>query len=286
MTEAPPSTAPPSTLDRTSTEASAATARRGPRLNPRAAITGLLSIAIIGLAIWSLARPEPLLVQGEAQSTRIDIAARVSGRLAKIPVVRGQDVAAGATLLVIDNPELIAELHEAEAEKMVADAELARINVGTRSEIIAIEARSGHRRADLAAKAARPSQPGLSGGGEGLHRRGAPDRRGEYRQGGGKDRDHQGTGGSDGGHGAGRIAGLSDPRRRGRGRDTGCAAAILGGSRRHLARVFVARGPDRGPQGRRPVQGPHPGARRPRARRRSSRAPDQARIRRLARDSA
>jgi HlyD family secretion protein len=61
----------------------------------------------------------------------------VSGRLAKIPVVRGEDVTAGTALLVIDNPELIAELHEAEAEKMVADAELARINVGTRSEIIA-----------------------------------------------------------------------------------------------------------------------------------------------------
>jgi HlyD family secretion protein len=96
----------------------------------------VLSIAIIGLAIWYLARPEPLLVQGEAQSTRIDMAARVSGRLAKISVVRGQDVLAGGTLLVIDNPELVAELHEAEAEKMVADAELARINVGTRSEII------------------------------------------------------------------------------------------------------------------------------------------------------
>jgi HlyD family secretion protein len=76
-------------------------------------------------------------VQGEAQSTRIDIAARVSGRLAKISIVRGQDVAAGATLLQIDNPELVAELHEAEAEKMIADAELSRINVGARSEIIA-----------------------------------------------------------------------------------------------------------------------------------------------------
>jgi HlyD family secretion protein len=38
---------------------------------------------------------------------------------------------------VIDNPELVAQLHEAEAEKLVADAELARINVGTRAEIIA-----------------------------------------------------------------------------------------------------------------------------------------------------
>ena len=32
--------------------------------------------------------------------------------------------------MVIENPELVAQLHEAEAEKSVADAELARINVG------------------------------------------------------------------------------------------------------------------------------------------------------------
>ena len=84
--------------------------REGRRLHPRSVITAVLFVAIIGLAIWYLARPEPLLVQGEAESTRIDIAARVSGRLAKIAVARGQNVAAGAALLVIDNPELVAEL--------------------------------------------------------------------------------------------------------------------------------------------------------------------------------
>jgi HlyD family secretion protein len=134
MTEVPPSTAPPSALDRAATDASA-TARRGVRLNPRAVITGVLFVAIIGLAIWCLARPEPLLVQGESGEQRIDIAARVSGRLAKIAVSRGQNVAAGATLLVTDNPELVAELRQAEAEKTVADAELQRIKVGTRAEI-------------------------------------------------------------------------------------------------------------------------------------------------------
>src|SRR5947208_15805302 len=99
-------------------------------LNPRAVITGVLSIAIIGLAIWYLVRPEPLLVQGEAQSTRIDMAARVSGRLAKIPVVRGQDVAAGVTLLVIENPEGVAELSEAEGEEAVAEGERAGCDRG------------------------------------------------------------------------------------------------------------------------------------------------------------
>jgi HlyD family secretion protein len=107
------------------------------RIEPRAIIVGVLFVAIIGVAIWYLARPEPLLVQGEVESTRIDIAARVSGRLAKIAVTRGQDVATGAALLQIDNPELVAQLQEAHAEKAVADAELARINAGTRSEIVA-----------------------------------------------------------------------------------------------------------------------------------------------------
>ena len=137
MTEASPSTAPPSALGRATTESSTDTARPRSRFNPRAAITGALFLAIIGLAIWYLARPEPLLVQGEVESTRIDIAARVSGRLAKVPVVRGENVATGTTLLVIDNPELVAELREAEAAKLIADAELSRINVGTRAEIIA-----------------------------------------------------------------------------------------------------------------------------------------------------
>ncbi len=105
---------------------------------PRAVVVAVLFAAVIGLAIWYLVKPEPLLVQGEPESTRIDIAARVSGRLTTIAVGRGENVAAGTTLLVIDNPELVAGLREAKAEKTVADAELARIVVGTRPEIVAL----------------------------------------------------------------------------------------------------------------------------------------------------
>jgi HlyD family secretion protein len=52
-------------------------------------------------------------------------------------VRRGQNVGAGTTLVQIDNPELIAQLKEANADKAVADAELARIYAGTRAEIVA-----------------------------------------------------------------------------------------------------------------------------------------------------
>jgi len=100
-------------------------------------IVGIVVAAVAGLSIWYLVRGEPLLVQGEVDATRLDIAARVDGRVAEIPVVRGQDVAAGAVLVRIDNPETIAKHEQALAAKVVADAQLANVNVGTRAEVIA-----------------------------------------------------------------------------------------------------------------------------------------------------
>ena len=100
-------------------------------------IVGIVVAAVAGLSIWYLVRGEPLLVQGEVDATRLDIAARVDGRVAEIPVERGQDVAAGAVLVRIDNPETVAKNEQALAAKVVADAQLANINAGTRAEVIA-----------------------------------------------------------------------------------------------------------------------------------------------------
>ena len=100
-------------------------------------IVGLVVAAVAGLSIWYLVRGEPLLVQGEVDATRLDIAARVDGRVAEIPVERGQDVAAGFVLVRIDNPETVAKDQQALAAKVVAEAQLANINVGTRVEVVA-----------------------------------------------------------------------------------------------------------------------------------------------------
>src|SRR6478609_1431553 len=94
-------------------------------------IVGVIVAAIAGLSIWFLVRPQPLLVQGEVDATRLDIAARIDGRVADIPVTRGENVAAGAVLVRIAKPE------QAVAGKVVADAQLANINAGTRAEVIA-----------------------------------------------------------------------------------------------------------------------------------------------------
>src|SRR5262245_38270003 len=109
-------------------------------------IVGLVVAAVVGLSIWFLVRPEPLLVQGEVDATRFDIAARVDGRVAEIPVVRGQNVAAGAVLVRIDNPETLAKHEQALAAKVVAEAQLANIHAGTRAEVIAAR-KAAHERA-------------------------------------------------------------------------------------------------------------------------------------------
>jgi HlyD family secretion protein len=93
--------------------------------------------AVATLSIYYLVRGQPLVVQGEVDATRYDIAARVDGRVGEVPVERGQNVAASAVLVRIGNPETLAKHEQALAAKVVADAQLANINAGTRAEVIA-----------------------------------------------------------------------------------------------------------------------------------------------------
>ncbi|QUS41970.1 HlyD family secretion protein [Tardiphaga alba] len=89
------------------------------------------------LTFWFLVHPVHVLVQGEADATRIDIAARVDGKVGYRPASRGDNIAAGQLLFRIDNPELIAKLQEAEASLTVAHANLANVEAGTRMEVVA-----------------------------------------------------------------------------------------------------------------------------------------------------
>jgi HlyD family secretion protein len=124
-------------------------------------IVGLVAAAVAGLSIWYLVRPEPLLVQGEVDATRFDIAARVDGRVADVPVSRGQNVDAGAVLVRIDNPENVAKHAQAVAANAVAEAQLANINAGTRAEVIAAR-KAAQDRADASVILARKTYDRVS----------------------------------------------------------------------------------------------------------------------------
>ncbi|MET0431893.1 MAG: efflux RND transporter periplasmic adaptor subunit [Hyphomicrobium sp.] len=113
-------------------QASPSTVARAPAI-----IVSVIIATIIGLSLWYLAQPQPVLVQGEADATRIDIAARVDGKVAKRPVERGDNVGANAILFEIDNPELVTKLKQAQASLGVAKANLANIEAGTRAEEVA-----------------------------------------------------------------------------------------------------------------------------------------------------
>jgi HlyD family secretion protein len=102
-----------------------------------ALIVAAVATAVAILSVWYLLRGEPLLVQGEVDATRLDIAARVDGRVSAVPVARGQNIVAGALLVKIDNPETLARHQQALAAKAVAEAQVSNIRAGTRAETIA-----------------------------------------------------------------------------------------------------------------------------------------------------
>src|SRR6266851_304182 len=108
------------------------TPTRGPSI-----IVGTVAAVVVALSVFYLLRPVPLLVQGEVDATRLDIAARVDGRVKEIPVERGQNVPAKAVLVSIDNPETVAKLEQMRAAMAVAEAQLANVLVGTRVETVA-----------------------------------------------------------------------------------------------------------------------------------------------------
>jgi HlyD family secretion protein len=120
---------------------SAPTAADSPRRSGASRAPAILAVALlsvmVSLSVWFLTQPQPLIIQGEADATRIDIASRVDGRVAERPVERGVDVTAGQLLFRIDNPELLTKLAEAQAGVRVAQAQLANIEIGTRAEIVA-----------------------------------------------------------------------------------------------------------------------------------------------------
>ena len=110
------------------------------RNRTRVGIAGVLVIigvlAFIGWGLWLAYHPAPFPLQGQVEAQSINVSAKISARIATLPVREGEPVAAGAVLITLDSPELRAKLAQAGAVQDAADAKRDLVDQGARAEDI------------------------------------------------------------------------------------------------------------------------------------------------------
>ncbi len=99
-------------------------------------IAGVAVLGLLGLAALLLARPAPETLQGEADATKVDVAAKIAGRVATIAVKEGDSVKKGDPVATLESPEIRARLDQAEAAKAGAEAQSRKADNGAREEEI------------------------------------------------------------------------------------------------------------------------------------------------------
>lgn len=100
-------------------------------------LTLLLVIAVVSIIGWIVLRPEPIVLQGQAEATEVRVSGKVPGRIEKFMVSEGLSVKKGDTLVLISSPELNAKLFQAVSAEDAANAQNQKANKGARAEQIA-----------------------------------------------------------------------------------------------------------------------------------------------------
>ena len=96
-------------------------------------IAAIILLAIVGLV---LVKSPDDFVQGQAEATSIRISGMLPGRVSQLYVTEGDRVSAGDTLVHIHSSLLEAKLMQAQGVEAAAAAQNAKIDNGTRSQII------------------------------------------------------------------------------------------------------------------------------------------------------
>ncbi|MDD4993377.1 MAG: efflux RND transporter periplasmic adaptor subunit [Paludibacter sp.] len=102
--------------------------------------TGLFALIVVIIIIFIIGlivnKPEPTIIQGEADASEIRISGKVPGRIKQYLAEEGTQVKAGDTLVIIDSPELAAKLEQANAAENAAQAQNKKAIKGARKEQI------------------------------------------------------------------------------------------------------------------------------------------------------
>lgn len=102
--------------------------------------TGLIALIVVTILIFIIGlivnKPEPVIIQGEADASEVRISGKVPGRIKQFMAEEGKQVKAGDTLVIIDSPELTAKLEQANAAENAAQAQNKKAIKGARKEMI------------------------------------------------------------------------------------------------------------------------------------------------------
>lgn len=94
----------------------------------------IAAVAVLGILF---SKPQPALIQGEAEATEYRVSGKVPGRIEAFYAKEGEIVHKGDTLVDIDSPEVRAKLAQARAAYAAASAQRNKANTGARKEEIA-----------------------------------------------------------------------------------------------------------------------------------------------------
>lgn len=96
----------------------------------------LLIICIVSAIGIILLKDRPLVLQGQIETTEIQISGKLPGRISHFYVKEGQNVTKGDTLVTISSPEGLAKLSQASAMENVAKYQNNMVDQGSRKQII------------------------------------------------------------------------------------------------------------------------------------------------------
>jgi len=100
-------------------------------------LTLVLVIVLVSIIGWIVLRPEPIVLQGQAEATEVRVSGKVPGRIEKFYVSEGMLIKKGDTLVVLNSPELNAKLFQAVSAEDAANAQNQKAIKGARAEQIA-----------------------------------------------------------------------------------------------------------------------------------------------------
>ena len=126
------------------------------------AVAAAAVVALLAYGVWRASQPPPAVFQGQMEARETDIAPKVTARIAQVLVSEGDQIAAGATLMRTDSPEVAAKLAQAIAAQQVAQAVADKAQNGTRPQELEM-ARLQWQRAQAAADLAQTSLKRVDG---------------------------------------------------------------------------------------------------------------------------